>query len=288
VSPRSKGLLCAIGVLLIWAGFLLTSRLSAAQAFTPWDVAALRYTGAFLAALPLLLWRGWPRLGLPRALALTVTAAFVFPIAAYWAFSFAPAAHGAVLLPGLLPFLTAGLWWWAFGEAWGRQRFLSLGLVAGGIALLASDTFAAHPGAWRGDLLFILGCLSWTIYMGLVRRWGVSALDATLAIALLAAPLYLPVWWLLLPSNLGAIAPGVVLFHTLYQGILSVIVAGYLFTRATVLLGGPETAAVTAVVPALVALGAWPLLGETLGWAGWLGVAVVTLGMMAGVRAPAR
>ncbi|UPY37798.1 DMT family transporter [Sediminicoccus sp. KRV36] len=287
MTARSQGLLCAIGVLLIWAGFLLTSRLSQAQAFTPWDVAALRYTGAFLAALPLLAWRGPPRIPLGRALVLTLLAGFIFPIGAYWGFHFAPAAHGAVLLPGLLPFLSAALWWWAFGEAWGWRRFLSLGLVALGIGLLAGDTFAAHPGAWRGDLLFILGCASWAIYMVLVRRWGASALDVTLAIALLAAPIYLPLWWLVLPSNIGAVPGAAILFHTLYQGTLSVIVAGFLFTRAVVLLGGPQTSAVTAVVPALVALGAWPLLGETLDLMGWAGVLVVTLGMVAGV-APSR
>jgi len=286
LSPRTQGLLCAVGVLLIWAGFLLTSRLSQAQAFTPWDVAALRYTGAFLAALPLVFWRGLPRVPIARALVLTTLAGFIFPIGAYWGFHFAPASHGAVLLPGLLPFLAAGIWWWAFGEAWGWPRFLSLGLVALGIGMLASDTFTEHPGAWRGDLLFIMGCMSWAIYMALVRRWGVSALDVTLVIALLAAPIYLPVWWLVLPSNLGAIPGAAILFHTVYQGTLSVIVAGFLFTRAVVLLGGPQTSAVTAVVPALVALGAWPLLGESLSWLGWAGVLVVTLGMIAGVVGP--
>ncbi|MEI6160481.1 MAG: DMT family transporter [Roseococcus sp.] len=287
MTARTQGLLCAIGVLLIWAGFLLTSRLSQAQAFTPWDVAALRYTGAFLAALPLVFWRGLPRVPITRALVLTALAGFIFPIGAYWGFHFAPAAHGAVLLPGLLPFLAAGIWWWAFGEAWGWQRFLSLGLVALGIGMLASATFTDHPGAWRGDLLFIMGCMSWAIYMALVRRWGVSALDVTLVIALLAAPIYLPIWWLVLPSNLGAVPGPAILFHTVYQGTLSVIVAGFLFTRAVVLLGGPQTSAVTAVVPALVALGAWPLLGETLSWLGWVGVLVVTLGMIAGVVGPA-
>ena len=100
LTARAQGLLCAVGVLLIWAGFLLTSRLSQAQAFTPWDVAALRYTGAFLAALPLLAWRGLPAVPIGRALVLTALAAFIFPIGAYWGFHFAPAAHGAVLLPG--------------------------------------------------------------------------------------------------------------------------------------------------------------------------------------------
>jgi drug/metabolite transporter (DMT)-like permease len=288
VTPRRKGLLCAFGVLFIWAGFLLTSRLSAAQAFTPWDMATLRYGGGFVGALFLVAWRGWPRVGLLRGLALTLTAAIAFPICAYWGFQFAPAAHAGVLLPGLLPFLAAIVWWWAFGEAWTIQRSVSLAIVGAGMALLASDTFGAHPGAWRGDLFFIAGCAWWVVYMWQVRRWGVSALDATLIVALLAAPLYLPVWWLALPSNLGNIAGFWIGFHVIQQGILSVIVAGFLFTQATVLLGGPQTSAITSVVPVLVALGAWPLLGEALGVLGLAGVAMVTLGMIVSVLPRAR
>ncbi|WP_424813136.1 DMT family transporter [Roseococcus sp. YIM B11640] len=274
-------------MLFIWTGFLLFSRMLAVQAFTPWDVAALRYSGAFLTALPLLAYRGWGSLTAGRAMAICAAAAFGFPLCAYWGFHFAPAAHGGVLLPGLLPFLAAGLWWWTFGEHWSWQRTLSLGIVAAGIGLLASETFRSHPGAWRGDLFFIAGCMSWTAYMWMVRRWGVKALDATLAVALIAAPLYLPIWWLALPTGLGEVPWGAILFHLFYQGTLSVVVAGSLFTRAAVLLGAPQTSMITSIVPAMVALGAWPLLGETLGWVGWAGVAVATFGMMAGVAGPA-
>lgn len=287
MRPRTEGLLCAGGVVFIWASFLLASRLAAVQPFTPWDVAALRYAGAFVAVLPILALRGAPRLALGQALALTGVAAFGFPLCAYWAFRFAPAAHGGVMMPGLLPFLAALVWWRAFGEPWTVRRSVSLAIVAAGMALLAADTFGAHPGAWRGDLLFAAGCAFWVSYMAMVRRWGLSALDATLAVALLAAPLYLPVWWLLLPSDLAAVPEGWIAFHAVQQGVLSVVVAGFLFTRAQVLLGGPQTSAVTSVVPAIVALSAWPLLGEPLGLAGLVGVGLVTTGMVTAVGGPA-
>ena len=99
-GERRIGLLCAFGVVFVWAGFLLFSRLGAKQDFTPWDMAAMRYGGSFLAAWPLVAWLGWPRLPWRRALALVATAGFGFPLCAYIAFGFAPAAHAAVLLPG--------------------------------------------------------------------------------------------------------------------------------------------------------------------------------------------
>ena len=283
MTERRIGLLCAVGVVFVWTGFLLFSRLGARQAFTPWDMAAMRFGGSFLAALPLVAVVGWPRIRLGRAMALVATAAFGFPLCAYVAFGLAPASHGAVLLPGTLPFLTAGLWWLVLGEAWTARRALSLGVVAVGIGLLAADTFGDYPGAWRGDILFFVGSASWAVYVLLVRLWGTQALAATLAIALLAGPIYLPVWWLFLPSNLGAVPLGAVLFQLTYQGVFAVLVAGFLFTRASNALGGPLTSTITAIVPAIASLAAWPLLGETLGGVGFAGIFLVTAGMILGV-----
>lgn len=283
MSERRIGLFCAFGVLFIWTGFQLMSRFLAAQSVTAWDIAALRYSGAFLTALPFLMWRGPPRIPLPRALALTATAGFGFSLGAYGGFQFAPAAHGGVIMAGLLPFLIAAAWWISFGEAWDRRRVLSLLLVALGILLLGRDTFGGHPGAWRGDLLFIFAVICWAAYTYLIRKWRIGALDATMAVALYAAPLFLPIWWFWLPSRLENLSPGMEIFQMAWHGALSVMLAGFLFTRAVVLLGGPQTSAITAAVPAMVALGGWAFLGEALGWAGWVGVLLVTAGMVASV-----
>jgi drug/metabolite transporter (DMT)-like permease len=280
---RRIGYACAVAVLFVWAGFLLSSRLGAKQAFTAWDVAALRYAGAFLAALPLAAWLGWPRLPPLRLLVVVATAALGFPLLAYHGFTFAPAAHGGVMLPGTLPFLTAALGAIWLGERWTPVRVLSLLVVACGIGLLALDTFGDHPGAWRGDLLFLAGSLCWAVYTTVVRRWGIGALEATLSAALWAAPVYLPVWWLLLPSNLAAVPAGAIAYQFVYQGVFAVLVAGFLFTRAVTAIGAPRTTTITALVPAMAALGAWPLLGEPLGAAGLAGVALVSAGMVVGV-----
>ncbi len=105
-----------------------------------------------------------------KALALAAAAGFGSPLFACAGVTSAPAAHGAVLLPGTLPFAAAALWWLAFGEAWPRRRTVSLRRVAAGIGMLASDTFGAQPGAWRGGLLVLCGCRSWVAYRGPVRR----------------------------------------------------------------------------------------------------------------------
>jgi drug/metabolite transporter (DMT)-like permease len=285
-SERRIGLLCAFGVLFIWAGFLVSSRLGARQAFTPFDLALLRYSGGHLTVLPFVLARGLPRVKLGHALALTLAAGFAFPLLAYMGFAVAPAAYGAVMLPGMLPFVAAGLFRLVFHDPFARARTVSLGIAAIGIALLAVDTLGAYPGAWRGALLFLGAVSAWAVYMVLVRRWRVPAWDATLAIALLSLPLYLPVYLLLLPKNLDAVPWGAILYQAGFQGAFALVLAGYLFTRALAALGAATLTTITSLTPALAALAAWPLLGEALGLAGIAGVALVGAAIALAVRQP--
>jgi len=286
VSERRIGLACAFSVLLIWTGFHLSGRLSARQALLPWDLTALRFGGSFLAAMPLVAMYGWPRLRPWRAVALIATAAFGFPMLAYFGFGLAPAAHAGVVLAGSLPLLVAALSVLFLGERWTATRLLSLAVVAAGIALLFSDTFGAAPGAWRGDLFFLGSVLSWAIYTVLIRHWREPALRVTLAVAIYPAIVYLPLWWFVLPSHIAIAPVGVVVFQGLYQGIIAVLLAGFLFTRAVNAIGAGMTTSITALVPAMVALGGWVLLGEPLGPAGLAGVALVCLGMLLAVAGP--
>jgi drug/metabolite transporter (DMT)-like permease len=285
---RRIGYLCAFLVLFVWAGFLLSSRLAGTQPFTAWDIAALRFAGGSLAALPLVLLLRPARVKGAHLAAMLATAAFGFPILAYHGFGFAPVAHAGVMNAGMLPFLTAGLAAIFLGERFSRRRALSLAVVACGIGLIASDTFGNHPGAWRGDLLFLAGASCWAVYTLLVRHWRISAEAATLSVALWAGPIYLPIWWFLLPSNLAAVPLGAALYQLVFQGVFAAIVAGFLFTRAVTALGAPRTTAITALVPGMAALAAWPLLGEPLGLLGLLGIGVATLGMILAVGIPLR
>jgi len=281
---RRIGYLCAFAVLFIWAGFLIFSRLSQRQAVTPWDLAALRYIGSFLAALPLLAIFGLPKLPPFRVAMVTLFAALGYPLLVFPGFQFAPTAHAGVLLPGMLPFFTAAFGYLLLSDPWTRSRLVALLIVACGILLLAFDTFGDHPGAWRGDLFFLSASASWSVFGVLLRRWRIRAIDATMILAIAPAPIFLPVWWLLLPSTLDAVPAGVVAFHLIFQGVFATVVAAFLFSRAVTALGPSRTTSVTALTPAMASLAAWPLLDEPLGVAGLAGIALVSLGMVVGVR----
>ncbi|MFQ3622299.1 MAG: DMT family transporter [Acetobacteraceae bacterium] len=283
-SERRLGFACAFAVLFIWTGFILASRAGAKGSLTSWDMAALRFGVSFAALLPVALRGALRGVPLGRILALAATAGYGFALLAYAAFELAPAAHGAVLLPGALPFVTSLLALLFLGEPISRARGASLALIAAGIVLLAGWGFLEAPGAWRGDILFFLATSSWAVFTILVRRWGVSALQATTSIALGCAPLYLPLWWFALPSSIALASWGEIVFQGVYQGLLAMALASLIYTRALVALGPVRLSLFTSLVPAMAALAAWPMLDEPLGPGSLAGVALVTAGMILGVR----
>lgn len=273
-----------MSLLFVWVGFHIVSRFSTAQGMTAWDVAALRFSGAFLTVLPIALWRGPPRIGFAKAIPVLAFAGFGFPLFAFAGYQLAPAAHGATVMAAGLPVGTALLGLLLGTGRIDGRRALGLCVVVAGSALLAAATGdAAQEGAWRGDLLFVLAVLSWCVYTVLVQRWRLPALDAMLAIGLAAAPLYLPVWWFALPSTLGEATPSAVLFQAVFQGAFAAVLAGLLYTKAVTLIGAGPTTMVGAAVPALSAAIAWPLLGEALPPLGVAAVLLVTAGMALGV-----
>ncbi len=277
------GWAAAFGVLAVWVGFQLIGRVAARQDFTPWDVGALRYGGAFLLALPLAWHFGLPRIAPLRLVAVMAVAGFGFPLCAYFGFAHAPAAHGAVIMSAGLPLATTLLGWAWFGDVPGRRRVASLAAVILAALLLAFDGTASPPGAWIGDLFYASASLCWAAYTLLVRQWRLPALGTTLTIALAGAPVFLPLWWMLLPSRMESAPVSAILVQVAYQGFLSSVIAGVLYTTAVARIGPASTTLIGALVPGLVSVAAWPLLGEPLGVLGTAGVVLAMAGMALGV-----
>ncbi len=293
---RQLGYLCAGLLVMIWAGFILFSRFgAAAQAgavrLTPWDLAALRFGVSGLIAAALWLGGGGRGLAVHRAMVLAVFAGYGFALPAYSGYRFAPAAHSAVLMPGMLPFLVAGAGWLVFRDPFGRARRWSLGIAAAGILLIGIESYglqAAPEGAWRGDLLFLTASTCWATYTVLARRWRVTPTQAIVAVGLGTALTLLPVWAIALPSRMREVALWEVVAQGAYQGLLSTVAALFLYTRAIALLGAGRLTIITALTPGLAGVLAGPLLGEWPGVFAVAGLALVSAAVMVGVgRAPA-
>jgi drug/metabolite transporter (DMT)-like permease len=122
------------------------------------------------------------------------------------------------------------------------------------------------------------------VFTLLLRRYPMPPLAATVSTTLGSALLYLPIWWLFLPSTLAQAPAREILMQAAYQGVLVVFVAMLLYTFAVRQLGAQTVALVMAVVPGFAALAAVPVLGEPLSLLALAGLAAVTTGAVLGAR----
>ena len=312
LSPRMVGLVSAVVTVGIWTSFILIARASADPArggtLTSFDIVFCRILGASLVLLP---WGAWlvrrdraqgtghtSLFGLsPLPLAVTLRiglfGGLLYALVAYSGFVFAPAAHASVLMPGSLPLWTTLLALLLLGERVTPARAIGLGLIVGGDLLVGgASLLRAFDGGsvWKGDLMFMGAAMCWSMYSVLARRHRLDAVRATIAVTAFACLSFVPVYTVLLATHAVSghllTAPlRELLFQTLYQGVGSVVISGIGFTKMIQYFGPVRSTMITAVVPGLSALGAVLLLGEPLYWNLAVGLALVTLGILFGVRA---
>ena len=171
-------------------------------------------------------------------------------------------------------------------------RALGLGLIVVG-DLLVGGSSLLHAldgsGVWRGDVLFMLASLVWSVYSVLVRRFALDAVRATIAITALSFVVYVPAYTLLLwlswvPGQVFDAPWSDVAFQMFFQGVGSVVISGITFTKMIQHFGPVRSTMITALVPGLSAIAAVVILNEPLGWNVLLGLALVTSGIVFGVR----
>lgn len=267
------------------------TRYSERGSLLPTDLAALRFFGAGALMLPWL-WTFRQRMPtLPRMVVLALCGGLGYAGFAYHGFAFAPAAHAAVLLPGMMPFLVALVAMALLGERPSPQRTVGLAVIGAGMLCVAVEGIAPGLGlgqTWRGDLLFIAASLSWSIFTVLLRRWQVQPWDAVAITATISAVLYLPIYLTVLPSQLLEAPITEVALQGVYQGFLAVIVAMVLFARAVSGIGPTRMGVLMALVPVAASLLAVPVLGEPLTWLAGIGVVLASSGAIIAARAQAR
>ena len=307
LSKHAIGIVAALITVFIWTGFIVVARLMAHKTLTPLDIAFVRMIGAGAIMLPWGFW--WVRrerargalgphwLGLsPYSWRITVTAgllaAVLYASLVYSGFLYAPAAHASVLLPGMLPLWTTLIALLLIGTPISRKRFIGLALiVSGGVLVGGASLLRAFDGGdiWKGDLLFLGASFSWSAYTVMTRKKSMAAIPATIAVCVFALVTFVPVYALLtftgvIASHLREAPWSEIVFQALVQGIGSVVVSGITFVRMVETFGPIRSTMITAVVPGLSALAAVLFLGEPLYWNLLLGLALVTIGIVFGVK----
>jgi len=307
LSPRSIGLIAAITTVLIWTSFIVIARASASHNLLPLDIGFLRILGASTVLLP---W-GWWLIRGPRQTGTTtcsflglsplpwrITAAtglfggLLYAVLAYSGFFYAPALHASVLLPGSLPLWTSLLAMLILKDPISKNRAIGLAcIVVGDVLVGGASLLKAFDGGevWKGDVLFMSAAMCWGMYSVLVRRQGLNAIHATMAITAFACVTFVPLYgisaWLgWIPSHLATAPLNELWFQAVFQGVGSVAISGITFNMMIRHYGPVRSTMITALVPGLSALGALAVLGEPMHLNVLAGLALVTCGILFGVR----
>jgi drug/metabolite transporter (DMT)-like permease len=312
LSPKTIGIAAAVITIAIWTSFIVVARFMALKSLTPLDIVLCRILGAALVLLP---WGYFMVRKMRQSDPQAATSLWISPlpwnltfllglfggvgyaVLAYSAFTFAPAAHGSVLMPGLLPLSTALLSVLLLNEVLNRGRKLGLllilsgGLLVGGASIWQAYADSANGSqVWKGDLLFVCASSCWAFYTVLCRKHRLEAVPTTIAVIVFCMASFVPLYALavfsgLLVSKLASAPLWEILFQTFWQGMGSVVISGITFTQMIRYFGPVRSTMLTAIVPGLSALGAVVFLGEPLGLNLIAGLALVTCGIVVGVRA---
>ncbi|WP_333841912.1 DMT family transporter [Limnohabitans sp.] len=313
LSPKALGLGAALVTVLIWSSFIVVARASASHNLLPLDIGFLRIVGAGCVLLP---WGWWlmrtqrqqgntsdapigSLMGLsPLPLRITALAgvfgSMLYAIFAYSGFFFAPAAHASVLMPGSLPLWTSLLALVLLHDPITRTRAIGLAcIVLGDILVGGTSLLKAFDGGevWRGDVLFMCASFCWACYSVLVRRHALDPVRATIAITAFSCVTFVPLYALAayaswVPTHLGTAPVSEMLFQAIYQGVGSVVISGITFNIMIRHYGPVRSTMITALVPGLSAFGAVVFLNEPMSLNLMAGLALVTCGILFGVRLP--
>lgn len=275
------GVAAGFTVMLLFAGMLVVSRFGATSSLTVYDMAGLRFGVAGVCTLPIILRLRWPRLALWKVLVIAATSGAPFALFLFGGMSFAPVAHGGIVTNGAMPVIAAGIAWFVFGNRLSGWRVVGIVMIVSGVLATGWDALAnGMPGQWRGHLLFLGAAACNATFLTTVRGWGITALQSLIIVNGVNLLLYVPIWLLLLPSNLAATPWPEIALQGVYQGIVAAFFASIMIAHAARMLGGMRQAAMMSGAPAVAVLIAIPALGEIPSTISIIGVVVVTAGIL--------
>jgi drug/metabolite transporter (DMT)-like permease len=288
-SPIVVGVACGIGAAVFWAAGLVAARHGISAGFSPTDITLHRFVWAGLVCLPLIARKGltdFGGVGWTKALALTVVGGPPLALMSYAGFQFVPLAHGGVIQPSCAALGGLLLATIVLKEKLPAQRAIGAAIIVAGLAVIGGEaiaTIGAH--GLIGDLSFATAGLMFATFGTLLRLWRIAPIRAV-AITSVLALVEVPIHWFFFGFerviSLGFFENFV---QFLAQGIFAGAGATYLFAHSVMLLGGARGAVFPSLVPGLVLLIGFLVLGEVPSLAQLAGFAIVLVGFQLTQRA---
>jgi len=281
IDSKAKGYVFGLIAVLIWSGFVLASRQGGLSALNHYDVIALRYGTCALLLLPLWWFKYRFNVLQLKYICIALIGGLAYALSTFHGFQLAPASHGALLLPGTMPFFIFVLAVLVGQISVEPIKLIGVGLISCGVALLFIQQATLGTGeadVVTGDMLFLLGAFCWGVFSILIKHWQIPPWHAVISVALLTSIIYLPWYVFLAPKNIMLASVESVALQMVYQGVLANIIQLYFYARAVAILGANGMGSLMALVPVIAGVSAIFVFSEPVTVYLVSGLCVVALG----------
>lgn len=285
INIRQQGYGFAFAAALIWAGFILVSRMGGLSELLAFDVIAIRYVTCAAILLPIWWFKFRFELFTPRLIICSLVGGLAYALCAFSGFQLASASHAAILLPGMMPLFIIVLSFLINKESHGAQKWFGIGVITLGIIVL----FAGELGVFKGELnlnvttllgdgWLVAAAFFWAVFSVLIKRWQITPWQVTVSLALLTCLFYLPVYIVFLPKAIAVASWTDILLQAFYQGIMATIVQMIFYVKAVQNIGPSNMGAVMSIVPVISGVAAIVIFNEPVTMELIMGLVLVSLG----------
>jgi len=281
-SNHLKGAVYGLAAASIWASWSVLTRRAVTTSLDAWDIAALRFGVAGLLLSPVLVRRGLARdrLGWPGLVVLIAGLGVPYVLVAAGGLHFAPAHDQGALNPGCMPLFVALIAAIVLRESLSTTRKLGLALIlAGAVIIVGSHAVAWSTARTLGDALFLFAAFLSACFTVVMQQKTLEPLHAAALVSTGSLVIYLPIYLTWHGTRLAHLPLTEITVQAIFQGVVVTIVSLVLYGRAVAILGASGGAAFGAMVPALSALFAIPLLCEWPTEADWVAIVLISAGV---------
>jgi drug/metabolite transporter (DMT)-like permease len=276
----TRGALFGFSAVFIWASWIAVTRLGVKSALSVSDLTFLRFFTCGVLLAPIVWRRGLAldKLGWPGLLILVAGAGAPYVLVASSGLRYASAALAGALMPGSMPLFVMLFAVLLLKERVTRLRLVGYGAIVAGDLLVISGAPQTRDQA-LGVALCLCAACTWASYAIVLRRSKLDPLHAAALVSTGSGLLYSPIYLATQGFGLFDAPLRDIVAQALFQGVLVSIVALYFFGQGIAILGASAGAAFGALTPAMAALLAIPILGETPQAKDWIAIFCVSFGV---------
>jgi drug/metabolite transporter (DMT)-like permease len=284
-----KGAVFGLAAVYIWAGWSAMTRLAVTTNLDAWDIPALRFGVAGLLLSPILLRRGLARdrLGWLGLAGIIAGQGAPYVLVAALGLQFAPAADLGALSPGCMPLFAALIAATMLGEkSSNAQKFGLLMILTGALIIIGWHRSVWNLSRTFGDAAFLMAGFLTACFTVIMRQAKLDPLHTAALVSTGSLVLYGPIYLAVHGTRLIHVPLSDVAAQVFFQGVVVSIVSLVLYGRAIVILGACGGSAFGALVPALSALLAVPLVREWPNSTDWFGIVLISAGVYSASGGP--